>query len=93
MCSSYLGFIAFLCTFASFAVTPFWLLAFRLFPAKLKEHLSHDVLLMCIVCHQMASVHNSRLKQEIENEYSVPVNSSQKFKDDPRLLKVKNHAR
>ena len=77
----------------------FWLLSSclfcpsRLFPPKLKEHLSHDVLLMCIVCHQMAGVHNSRLKQEIENEYSIPVNSSQKFKDDPRVLKVKNHAR
>ena len=74
-------------------IFPFYFYLSRLFPAKFKEHLSHDVLLMCVVCHQMASVHNSRLKQEIENEYSVPVNSSQKFKDDPRLLKVKNHAR
>ena len=65
----------------------------RLFPPKLKEHLSHDVLLMCIVCHQVANVHNAQLKREIEREHGVPVESSQKFKEDPKLLKVKNHAR
>ena len=69
------------------------LLYSRLFPSKLKEHLSHDVLLMCIMCHQIANVHNAQLKQEIESEHNVPLSSSQKFKEDPRLLKVKNHAR
>ena len=66
----------------------------RLFPPTLKEHISHDIVLMCVSCHQLASQHDAILKAQIAMEHGAPVNiSTQKFNEDPKLLHVRNHAR
>ena len=56
-------------------------------------HKSHDVLLMCVNCHQLASNHDSLLRKQIAVEYDVPLSAMQKFSDDPWLVKVRNHSR
>ena len=66
----------------------------RHFPPQLKEHLSHDILLMCVRCHQMADMRDAALKQQLARETNTPLNvSTQKFKEDPWLVQVRNHAR
>jgi len=66
----------------------------RHFPPQLKEHLSHDILLMCVRCHQTADMHDAALKQQLARETNTPLNvSTQKFKEDPWPLQVRNHAR
>ena len=32
------------------------------FPLRMKSHSSHDVVLLCAVCHAQADVHNDRLR-------------------------------
>jgi hypothetical protein len=67
----------------------------RQFPAELKEHVSHDVLLLCLPCHQLASAHCDRLKSLLAQEYSAPLSSAanSRFTQDHRLSRVKNCAR
>ena len=66
----------------------------RHFPALMKEHLSHDVLLLCVTCHQLASHHGALLKQQVAAEHDLYANTtSQKFKEDSHLKRIKNHAR
>ena len=66
----------------------------RHFPPHLKEHLSHDILLMCVSCHQMADLYNATLKQQLAQEFGAPLNiSAQKTIEDPWLVRVRNHTR
>ena len=66
----------------------------RNFPTPSKNHLSHDVLLLCVPCHQLSSLHDSRLRQILAEEYSAPLKaSSARFHDDPQKVKVKKFAR
>ena len=67
----------------------------RLFPADLKDHLSHDVLLMCVSCHQQATLHSDQLKRQLAEEYAAPLTSTSnaRFQQDRKLLRVKNLAR
>jgi len=44
------------------------------FPDSLKSHRSHDVVLMCFDCHNMASRRQDLVKRELEQKYSVPLN-------------------
>ncbi len=56
--------------------------------------MSHDVLLMCVGCHQAATQHDAALKQQLAADVGAPLNvSAQKYCEDPRLMKVRNHAR
>jgi len=45
----------------------------RHFPEQLKSHSSHDVVVLCIDCHEDYEHHAFKLKQEIAKEYGVPV--------------------
>ncbi len=56
--------------------------------------MSHDVLLMCVGCHQRANQYDATLKQQLAAEVGAPLNvSSLKYFEDPWLVKVKNHGR
>lgn len=67
---------------------------FRRFPDRFKQHLSHDILLLCVKCHQLSNVHDLALKRQLSAECGAPLSkASQKFSEDPYLLKVRNHAR
>ncbi|KAK9908142.1 hypothetical protein WJX75_003265 [Coccomyxa subellipsoidea] len=45
----------------------------RYFPVHLKSHRSHDVVLLCFDCHQIAHQAAERMKQSISREYGVPL--------------------
>ena len=64
----------------------------RHFPSYLKDHLSHDVLLLCVTCHRVSELHDMRLKKQLAMEYSVPVGIS-KSKEDPKLKRVRSAAK
>ena len=72
----------------------FFVLA-RYFPSHMKEHLSHDVVLLCTPCHQTCSYHDGKFKRYLAEEYGAPISGGQsrKFFDDPALLKAKNYAK
>uniref|UniRef100_A0A4W5KDP2 Exonuclease 3'-5' domain-containing protein 2 n=1 Tax=Hucho hucho TaxID=62062 RepID=A0A4W5KDP2_9TELE len=44
----------------------------RHFPTEMKDHNSHDVLLLCTSCHAASNVHDGFLKQQLANEYGAP---------------------
>ncbi|GLI59187.1 hypothetical protein VaNZ11_001019 [Volvox africanus] len=45
----------------------------RPMPAALKSHRSHDVVLLCIDCHERAQKSAERLKRQVASEYRVPL--------------------
>ncbi len=42
-------------------------------PVELKSHRSHDVVLLCVACHEIANKSAERVKREIAQEYNVPM--------------------
>ena len=44
------------------------------FPENLKSHKSHDVVLLCLSCHEMARKVYEQKKEEISKRYNVPLN-------------------
>ena len=44
------------------------------FPENLKSHKSHDVVLLCIECHEKARKVYEKKKEEISKRYGVPIN-------------------
>lgn len=45
----------------------------RSFPPHLKSHRSHDIVLLCVDCHQAAHKAAERLKRQLANELGVPL--------------------
>lgn len=45
----------------------------RHFPKHLKSHRSHDIVLLCIDCHQTAHKEAQHVKQQLSQEYNVPL--------------------
>lgn len=56
----------------------------RHFPSAMKSHRSHDVLLLCVDCHQKAHQGAERLKREIAEEYGIPL-QPHRLSHPPRL--------
>ncbi|KAK5857925.1 hypothetical protein PBY51_011134 [Eleginops maclovinus] len=44
----------------------------RHFPTEMKDHNSHDILLLCTSCHAASNVHDGFLKQRLADEFSAP---------------------
>ncbi|XP_040917287.1 exonuclease 3'-5' domain-containing protein 2 isoform X4 [Toxotes jaculatrix] len=44
----------------------------RHFPTEMKDHNSHDILLLCTSCHAASNVHDSFLKQHLAEEFAAP---------------------
>lgn len=44
----------------------------RHFPTEMKDHNSHDILLLCTSCHAASNVHDGFLKQRLALEFSAP---------------------
>ncbi|XP_066278735.1 exonuclease 3'-5' domain-containing protein 2-like [Branchiostoma lanceolatum] len=67
----------------------------RHFPREMKDHLSHDVLLLCTVCHQQTGYHDNRLRNEIVREFNAPLGSEDnaKFLEDPARRKARTAAK
>uniref|UniRef100_H2YDP5 Exonuclease 3'-5' domain-containing protein 2 n=1 Tax=Ciona savignyi TaxID=51511 RepID=H2YDP5_CIOSA len=49
----------------------------RHFPLLLKDHVSHDIVPLCVTCHQRAGYYDSILRSKIAEEYEAPLGSSQ----------------
>ncbi|MBN3284207.1 EXD2 protein, partial [Polyodon spathula] len=45
----------------------------RHFPIQMKDHNSHDVLLLCTSCHAASNYHDNLLKQRLSEEHSAPL--------------------
>lgn len=45
----------------------------RHFPAILKDHQSHDVVLLCVQCHRISSTHDATLKEQLAGECGAPI--------------------
>lgn len=43
-------------------------------PDELKSHRSHDIVLMCFGCHDLASRAQDQLKQQLAEKFGVPLN-------------------
>ncbi|XP_035673576.1 exonuclease 3'-5' domain-containing protein 2-like [Branchiostoma floridae] len=67
----------------------------RHFPREMKDHLSHDILLLCTVCHQQTGHHDNRLRNEIVREFNAPLGSEDnaKFLEDPARRKARTAAK
>ncbi|KAL5021969.1 hypothetical protein ScPMuIL_001124 [Solemya velum] len=67
----------------------------KYFPPILKDHASHDVLLMCLPCHQMSCQYDSILRQSLAEECEAPLDAgstSRSFQDHD-LQKVRSAAK
>lgn len=56
--------------------------------------MSHDVLLLCVGCHQLSSHHDGSFRLMIAAEYSAPLEAStQKYHEDSTKVKLRSLAR
>lgn len=58
----------------------------KFFPLKLKSHNFHDVLSLCVSCHEKYERSADRLKEFLANEYNAPINGE--TIDNKDLIKV-----
>ncbi|XP_015770405.1 PREDICTED: exonuclease 3'-5' domain-containing protein 2-like [Acropora digitifera] len=67
----------------------------RHFPAVMKNHTSHDILLTCQRCHRLASSNDNQLREELAKKYNAPLGNGtvSHLKEDPELKKVKSAAK
>ncbi|XP_062566584.1 exonuclease 3'-5' domain-containing protein 2-like isoform X1 [Saccostrea cucullata] len=67
----------------------------RFFPTSLKDHSSHDILLLCVSCHQRSTQFDTVLRFQLAEESGCPIDmgSSVKVHADKDLQKVRSAAR
>jgi len=67
----------------------------RYFPTVMKDHQSHDVLLMCVPCHQVSNMHDATLRNELAETCTAPIGSlaDVKLKSNFALKKVRSAGR
>ena len=70
----------------------FFPISLRYFPPMMKEHKSHDIVLMCLPCHQRSGTHDASIKQELEVRCDAPsaTENGRKYKDDQYLVKIRS---
>ena len=61
----------------------------------MKDHQSHDVLLMCVRCHQLSNLHDATLRASLAVQCSAPIGTENdvKLRDNFDLKKVKSAGR
>lgn len=50
------------------------------FPDILKDHQSHDVVLLCVECHQTSNLHDQVFRHKLSKEFSAPIGTEQDVK-------------
>ena len=62
---------------------------------ELKDHMSHDVLLMCLSCHRFAQQWDEQLRQRLAKQYNAPLGTADQclYKDHPQISKVRSAAK
>ncbi|MEE6491821.1 hypothetical protein FKM82_016394 [Ascaphus truei] len=67
----------------------------RHFPIQMKDHNSHDVLLLCTSCHAVSNYYDTSLKQQLAGEFSAPNGCEEgvRLLEDPVRRQVRSGAR
>lgn len=67
----------------------------RYFPAVLKEHASHDLLLLCPPCHQATNLYDITLREKLteESQAVLGTSSQTRMSVDSSLISVRSAAR
>ncbi|NWH61046.1 EXD2 protein, partial [Geococcyx californianus] len=67
----------------------------RHFPIQMKDHNSHDVLLLCTSCHAISNYYDNHLKQQLAEEFHAPIGSEEgvRLLEDPLRRQVRSGAR
>jgi len=67
----------------------------RYFPAVMKDHQSHDVLLMCVHCHQLSNRFDAELRVKLADECGAPIGTENdvKLRDNFALRSVQSAGR
>ncbi|XP_046506912.1 exonuclease 3'-5' domain-containing protein 2 isoform X2 [Equus quagga] len=65
------------------------------FPIEMKDHNSHDVLLLCTSCHAVSNYYDNHLKQRLAKEFQAPIGSEEGLRllEDPERRQVRSGAR
>ncbi|XP_064487258.1 exonuclease 3'-5' domain-containing protein 2-like [Ornithodoros turicata] len=65
------------------------------FPDVMKHHISHDILLLCVQCHQLSNLRDLDLRYVLASECDAPFESHEvtKCREDPVLRRIKSAAR
>ncbi|KAM6202086.1 exonuclease 3'-5' domain-containing protein 2 [Rhynchocyon petersi] len=65
------------------------------FPIEMKDHNSHDVLLLCTSCHAICNYYDNHLKQQLAKEFRAPTSSEegQRLLEDSERRQVRSGAR
>ncbi|XP_049626332.1 exonuclease 3'-5' domain-containing protein 2 [Suncus etruscus] len=65
------------------------------FPIEMKDHNSHDVLLLCTSCHAISNYYDNHLKQQLAREFQAPIGSEEGLRllEDPERRQVRSAAR
>ncbi|XP_045615854.2 exonuclease 3'-5' domain-containing protein 2 [Procambarus clarkii] len=50
------------------------------FPDILKDHQSHDVVLLCLECHRLSNLHDNALRYLLAKEFKAPIGTEQDVK-------------
>ncbi|XP_063039779.1 exonuclease 3'-5' domain-containing protein 2 isoform X2 [Engraulis encrasicolus] len=67
----------------------------RYFPAEIKDHNCHDILLLCTACHAVSCTYDGQLKQELAQEHGAPQGCEEgvRLLEDPERRRVRSAAR
>ncbi|XP_067895699.1 exonuclease 3'-5' domain-containing protein 2 isoform X1 [Heterodontus francisci] len=67
----------------------------RHFPVQMKDHNSHDVLLLCTACHAASNYYDNVLKQQLAVEFNAPIGCEESVRllEDPVRRQVRSGAR
>ncbi|XP_037097138.1 exonuclease 3'-5' domain-containing protein 2 isoform X1 [Syngnathus acus] len=67
----------------------------RHFPNEMKDHNSHDILLLCTSCHAASNVHDASLKQQLADQFAAPQGCEEGVRqlEDPDRRRVRSAAR
>ncbi|XP_036167001.1 exonuclease 3'-5' domain-containing protein 2 isoform X2 [Myotis myotis] len=65
------------------------------FPIEMKDHNSHDVLLLCTSCHAISNYYDNHLKQQLAKEFQAPIGSEEGLRllEDPERRQMRSGAR
>lgn len=65
------------------------------FPIEMKDHNSHDVLLLCTSCHAVSNYYDNHLKQQLAREFQAPIGSEEGLRllENPERRQVRSAAR
>ena len=67
----------------------------KYFPDIMRDHQSHDVLLMCFTCHGRSNVADNALRAFLAEECDAPIGteSDVKYRDDPEAKRLRSAAK